>query len=101
MAEDRATAFLQLIRKSQRGRLKVYLGYGPGVGKTYQMLQEGHRLKRDGIDVVVGLVETHNRIETARLVGGLEVVSKRKIEYRGVTIDEMDVDAILARKPQV
>jgi len=101
MPEDRAHAFLQMIRRSQRGRLKVYLGYGPGVGKTYQMLQEGHRLKRDGIDVVVGLVETHGRQETAKLIEGLEVIPPRKIEYRGVVIEEMDIDAVLARKPQV
>jgi two-component system sensor histidine kinase KdpD len=101
MSEDRAASFLQMIRRSQRGRLKIYLGYGPGVGKTYQMLLEGHRLKKDGIDVVVGLVETHNRPETMQLVDGLDVVSRRKVEYRGITIEEMDVDAVLARKPQV
>ena len=67
MAEDRAQAFLQMIRRSERGRLKVYLGYGPGVGKTFQMLSEAQRLKKEGIDVVVGLVETHNRAETAAL----------------------------------
>jgi two-component system, OmpR family, sensor histidine kinase KdpD len=101
MAEDRAQAFLQMIRRSQRGRLKVYLGYGPGVGKTYQMLQEAHRLKQEGIDVVVGLVETHGRAETAKLVDGLEVIPRKRIEYRGITVEEMDVDAILARHPQV
>ncbi len=101
MPEDRAANFLQMIRRSQRGRLKIYLGYGPGVGKTYLMLQEGHRLKADGIDVVVGLVETHGRAETVKLVEGLEVVPRRKVDYRGITIEEMDVDAILARKPQV
>jgi two-component system sensor histidine kinase KdpD len=101
MPQDRAASFLQMIRRSQRGRLKIYLGYGPGVGKTFQMLSEGHRLKADGIDVVVGLVETHGRAETARLVGGLDLVPRRTMEYRGIKIDEMDVDAILARKPQV
>jgi two-component system sensor histidine kinase KdpD len=101
MADDRATTFLQMIRRSARGRLKIYLGYGPGVGKTYQMLQEGHRLKADGIDVVVGIVETHGRAETQKLVEGLDVIPRRKMEYRGITIEEMDVDAILARKPQV
>ncbi len=101
MPEDRANSFLQMIRRSQRGRLKVYLGYGPGVGKTYQMLIEGHRLKADGIDVVVGVVETHGRAETEKLVEGLEVVPRRKLEYRGITIDEMDIDSLLARKPQV
>lgn len=101
MTQNRAASFLQLIRKAQHGRLKIYLGYGPGVGKTYQMLQEGHRLKADGIDVVVGLVETHGRPETAKLIEGLEVIPRRRVEYHGITIEEMDVDAILARKPQV
>jgi two-component system sensor histidine kinase KdpD len=101
MAEDRAQAFLQLIRRSQRGRLKVYLGYGPGVGKTYQMLQEAHRLKKEGIDVVIGLVETHGRAETAKLVDDLELVPRRRVEYRGIVVEEMDADAIIARRPQV
>ncbi|HUB27624.1 MAG TPA: PTS sugar transporter subunit IIA [Tepidisphaeraceae bacterium] len=101
MPEDRAQAFLQMIRRSQKGRLKVYLGYGPGVGKTYQMLQEAHRLKKDGIDVVVGLVETHGRVETAQLLEGLEIIPRRHVEYRTIDVEEMDVDAIIARKPQV
>src|SRR5882757_1435144 len=101
MAEDRAQAFLQMIRRSERGRLKIYLGYGPGVGKTFQMLSEAHRLKKDGIDVVIGLVETHGRAETAKMIEGLEVIPRRKSEYHGIVVEEMDVDAILARKPQV
>src|SRR5450432_2326153 len=101
MAEDRAQAFLQMIRRSERGRLKIYLGYGPGVGKTYQMLQEAHRLKKEGIDIVVGLVETHGRAETAKLVDGLEVIPRRKAEYRSIVVEEMDVDAIINRHPQV
>jgi two-component system sensor histidine kinase KdpD len=101
MSEDRADAFLKMIKHSQRGKLKIYLGYVAGVGKTYEMLQEAHRLKKEGIDAVVGLVETHGRTDTAKLVEGLEVVSRRRIEYRGVVLDEMDVDAILARKPQI
>ncbi len=101
MADDRAHAFLQMIRRAERGRLKVYLGYGPGVGKTYQMLAEAHRLKREGIDVVVGLVETHGRAETAALVDGLEVVPRRRVEYHGMVVEEMDVDAVIARRPQV
>jgi two-component system, OmpR family, sensor histidine kinase KdpD len=101
MPENRANSFLQMIRRSQRGRLKVYFGYGPGVGKTYQMLSEGHRLKQDGIDVVVGLVETHGRAETAKLIEGLEVTPRRRVEYHGIAVDEMDVDAILARRPAV
>ena len=90
-----------MIRRSQRGRLKLYLGYGPGVGKTYQMLLEAHRLKKEGIDVVVGLVETHGRAETAKLLEGLEVVPRRKMEYHGIVIEEMDVDAVINRRPQV
>ena len=101
MREDKANTFLRMIRRSQRGRLKVYLGYCAGVGKTYQMLLEGHRLKEDGIDVVAGLIETHGREETAKLMEGLEVIPRIKQEYRGVTIEEMDVDAVLARKPEV
>jgi len=99
--EHRADSFLRMIRRAQRGRLKIYLGYGAGVGKTYQMLIEGHRLKAEGIDVVVGLVETHGRIETARLIEGLDVISRRQEEYRGVILEEMDVHGVLARKPEV
>jgi two-component system sensor histidine kinase KdpD len=99
--DDRADTFLRMIRRAERGRLKIYLGYSAGVGKTYQMLLEGHRLKDEGIDVVVGPVETHGRIETGKLVEGLEVVPRKRQEYHGITVEEMDVDAILARKPQV
>jgi two-component system sensor histidine kinase KdpD len=101
MSEDRAASFLQMIRKSQRGKLKVYLGYGPGVGKTYKMLSEAHRLKKEGIDVVIGLVETHKRAETAALLDGLEIIPLRKVEYHGIIVEEMDVDAVIARRPQV
>jgi len=101
MAENKTDTFLRMIRRSQRGRLKVYLGYAAGVGKTYQMLLEGCRLKEEGIDVVVGLVETHGRIETERLLEGLEVIPRRRQEYRGIVVEEMDADAILALKPQV
>lgn len=93
--------FLSLIRRQQRGRLKIYLGFAAGVGKTYEMLQEGQRLKRQGVDVVVGCVETHGRAETAALVEGLEQVQRNRIEYRGVVLEEMDLDAILARRPTV
>src|SRR5450755_8916 len=101
MAQSRANTFLQLIRRSERGRLKIYLGYGPGVGKTYQMLSEAQRLKKEGIDIVIGLVETHGRAETAKLLEGLEIIPRRKTEYHGIVVDEMDADAIIARKPQV
>jgi two-component system sensor histidine kinase KdpD len=93
--------FLSLIREQQRGRLKVYLGFAAGVGKTYEMLQEAHRLKRQGVDVVLGVVETHGRAETAALIADLEQVPRRRIEYRGVVLEEMDLDAILKRHPQV
>jgi two-component system sensor histidine kinase KdpD len=93
--------FLTLIRQQQRGRLKIYLGYAAGVGKTYEMLQEAHRLKRLGVDVVVGIVETHGRADTAALIGDLEQVRRRRIEYRGVVLEEMDLDALLARRPNV
>ncbi len=93
--------FLDLIRRQTRGRLKVYLGSAAGVGKTYQMLREGRRLKTQGVDVVVGLVETHGRAETEEQIGDLEIVPPRVIEYRGVTLREMDVDAVLARRPMV
>src|SRR5271168_862110 len=92
--------FLSLIRAQQRGRLKIYLGFAAGVGKTYEMLQEGQRLKRQGVDVVVGVVETHGRAETAAQLGDLEQVPRRRIEYHGVVLEEMDLDAILARRPQ-
>lgn len=101
MAENRADSFLLMIRRSQRGRLKIYLGYAAGVGKTWQMLEEAHRLKGEGIDVVVGLVETHGRTATAELIDGLEVIPRRRLEYRGIMVEEMDVEAISARKPQV
>jgi two-component system sensor histidine kinase KdpD len=93
--------FLSLIREQQRGRLKLYLGFAAGVGKTYEMLQEGQRIKRQGVDVVIGFVETHGRAETAAMIGDLEQVPRRRIEYRGVVLEEMDLDAILARRPTV
>jgi two-component system, OmpR family, sensor histidine kinase KdpD len=83
------------------GQLRVYFGAAPGVGKTYKMLEEGHRRLRRGTDVVVGFVETHGRQQTADLIEGLEVVPLAKISYRGTTLEEMDVAGILARRPQV
>jgi two-component system sensor histidine kinase KdpD len=100
-SEARAASFLQMIRRSERGRLKVYLGYCPGVGKTCRMLEEAQRLRSEGVDVVVGLVETHGRAGTAKLMEGLPLVPTRGIEYKGIRLEEMDVGAILERKPQV
>jgi two-component system sensor histidine kinase KdpD len=96
-----AEQFLNLIRRQTRGRLKVYLGSAAGVGKTFAMLREGHRLKAQGVDVAIGLVETHGRAETQEQIGDLEVVPPRVIEYRGVKLREMDVDAVLARRPTI
>ena len=93
--------FLSLIREQERGRLKIYLGFAPGVGKTYEMLQEGQRLRREKVDAVVGIVETHGRTDTAALIGDLEQIPRRRIEYHGVVLEEMDIDAVLARKPKV
>jgi two-component system, OmpR family, sensor histidine kinase KdpD len=84
-----------------RGRLRVYLGMAPGVGKTYKMLEEGHRRVARGTDLVVGFVEPHGRAHTIELLDGLEIVPRRRIDYRGVTVEEMDTDAIIARKPTV
>src|ERR1700730_16552804 len=94
-------AFLDLEPQARKGRLKVYLGGAAGVGKTYRMLEEAHQLRQQGHDVVIGFVETHGRAETAARIGDLELVPLRKLPYRGVTLEEMDVDAILARKPEV
>ena len=93
--------FLNLIRRQARGRLKVYLGSAAGVGKTYAMLRQGQLLKKQGVDVVVGIVETHGRAETQEQLADLDVVPPRIIEYRGVKLREMDLDAILARRPTV
>ena len=84
-----------------RGRLKVYIGSAAGVGKTYRMLTEAHDLRRRGVDVVVGYVEPHGRAETESQIRDLEVVPRRRIAYRSVTLEEMDVDAVAARRPEV
>ena len=96
-AED----FLELVERSKRGRLKLYIGFAAGVGKTWRMLEEAHALRQRGVDVVLAFIETHGREETAALVRDLEVVSRRKVEYRGVLVEEMDLAAVLARRPQV
>jgi two-component system, OmpR family, sensor histidine kinase KdpD len=86
---------------AKRGRLKIFLGYAAGVGKTYQMLNEAHDLKRAGVDIVVGYFEPHGRKDTIGLIEGLDVVPRQVVEYRGARFEEMDTDAILGRKPQV
>jgi two-component system sensor histidine kinase KdpD len=96
-------ALLKEIQREEekRGRLKIFLGYAPGVGKTYTMLNEARVLKKRGEDVVVGIVETHGRAETEELLKGLEVIPRRRVEYQGIVLEELDLDGILQRRPAV
>src|SRR5918999_6257095 len=89
------------MSSSGRGHLRIYLGAAPGVGKTYKMLGEGQRRLARGTDMVVGFVETHGREHTAEMLDGLETVPRRIIDYRGASFTEMDIDAVLARRPEV
>ena len=101
MAERRpsADALLARIKETERARLRIYIGAAPGVGKTYEMLQEAHALRARGLDVVVGFVETYGRRDTEAQLKDLEIVPRRRIEYRGVTMEEMDAGAIVRRHP--
>src|ERR1017187_6265202 len=93
-------AEIQLERKKEAARIRVYIGAAPGVGKTYDMISDAYRMKhQQGVDVVIGLVESHGRKETEDRIRDLEIVPQRVIAYRGVNLNEMDVDAILARHP--
>ncbi len=96
-----AELLLAQLQARARAKLRLYIGAAPGVGKTFQMLEDAHHLKRQGVDLVIGLIETHGRAETAALLQGLEQIPLRQIPYRGVTLTEMDTDAILARRPAV
>jgi two-component system sensor histidine kinase KdpD len=98
---DEMLSRLRAEETGGRGRLRIYLGMAPGVGKTFRMLEEGHRRVERGTDLVVGFVEAHNRPHTTELLDGLEIVPRRRIEYRGVVVEEMDTDAIIARDPTV
>jgi len=93
--------FLELVKRKERGKLKLYIGSAAGVGKTYRMINEAHDLRRRDIDVVIGFVETHGRVDTEAQLRDIEVIPRQRIEYRGVTLEEMDVDAIIARHPQI
>ncbi|HKQ68215.1 MAG TPA: universal stress protein [Polyangiaceae bacterium] len=93
--------FLEIVERSKRGKLKLYLGFAAGVGKTYRMLEEAHALAKRRVDVVIAFVETHGRAETQALVHDLEVIPRRKFEHRGVVVEEMDLEAVLARAPAV
>ena len=103
MSDQRPTAdaLLARIKEQDRARLRIYIGAAPGVGKTYEMLQEAHALRARGLDVVVGYVETYGRRDTEAQLKDLEVVPRRRIEYRGVTMEELDVEGVVRRKPQV
>src|SRR5450631_303046 len=96
-------ALLEAARREEKrvGKLKIFVGAAPGVGKTYEMLQQARARKKDGYDIVIGVVETHGRKETEALLEGLEVVPRRKIEYKGQWLEEMDIDGIIARRPQI
>ena len=96
-----AEHFLDLIKKSRRGKLKVYIGMSAGVGKTYRMLQEARTLMRNGIDVKIGYVETHNRKETLEQLEGLPIIPRRKLFYKGKELEEMDVSAIINLRPEI
>jgi two-component system sensor histidine kinase KdpD len=101
MEVRRPRDFLEILERAKRGRLKVYLGSSAGVGKTWRMLEDAHALAARGVDVVIGFVETHGRKDTEALLPGLEIVPRRRLEYRGIVVEEMDLDAVRARKPQV
>ncbi|MGQ3671430.1 DUF4118 domain-containing protein [Xanthobacter sp. TB0136] len=92
-------ALLEDARRESRGHLKIFLGAAPGVGKTYEMLMSGRAQRAEGVDVVIGVVETHGRAETEALVEGFEIIPRRDVPYRGHVLDEMDLDAVLARRP--
>src|SRR6201986_5275852 len=98
---DEVKTFIEMVKKSRRGKFKIYIGMSAGVGKTYRMLQEAHALLRNGIDIQIGYIETHNRTETHALLGGLPLIPRRKIFYKGKELDEMDLTAILNRHPEV
>jgi two-component system sensor histidine kinase KdpD len=99
--EQRVQQFLELSRKTTRGKLKIYVGMSAGVGKSYRMLQEAHNLLRNGINIKVGYIETHNRKETQALVEGLPVIPRRKVFYKGKELDELDVQAVLLLHPDM
>jgi two-component system sensor histidine kinase KdpD len=99
--EQSVEHFLELIKRSRRGKFKIYIGMSAGVGKTYRMLMEAHALLRSGIDVKIGYIETHNRKETEALIEGLPVIPRRKLFYKGKELEEMDLKAIINLRPEV
>ena len=99
--DDSVKTFLELVKKSRRGKLKIYIGMSAGVGKSYRMLQEAHALLKNNINIQIGYIETHNRAETQALLANLPVISRRKIFYKGKELEEMDITTILNRHPEV
>jgi two-component system sensor histidine kinase KdpD len=99
--ESHVKHFLDLIQQSRRGKFKVYIGMSAGVGKTYRMLQEAHTLMRNGIDVKIGYIETHNRKETHALLEGLPVIPRRKLFYKGKELEELDIQAVISLRPEI
>lgn len=99
--ENNVQHFLQLIKKSRRGKFKIYIGMSAGVGKTYRMLQEAHSLLSNGIDIKIGYIETHSRKETAALLDGLPVIPRRRLYYKGKDLDELDLQAVINLRPEV
>src|SRR4029450_3428595 len=94
-------SLLAKLQQGERANLRVYIGAAPGVGKTYQMLEDAQLLKKQGADIVVAVVEPHGREDTKAMIGDLERVPMRRIEYRGVTLEEIDLDAVFARHPTI
>src|ERR1700741_3981830 len=99
--DENVEHFLDLIRKSRRGKFKIYIGMSAGVGKTFRMLQEAQTLLRNGVDVKVAYIETHNRKETHALLDGLPVIPRRKLFYKGKELEELDVQAVINLRPEV
>src|SRR3982750_550910 len=99
--EDTAQHFLDLIRNSRRGKFKIYIGMSAGVGKTYRMLQEAKALLRNGVDIKIGYIETHNRVETHALLDGLPVIPRRRLFYKGKELEELDVQAVINLHPEI
>src|SRR5271169_1978333 len=99
--EKNTEHFLDLIRKSRRGKFKIYIGMSAGVGKTFRMLQEAQTLLRNGVDVKIGFIETHKRHETEALMEGLPLIPRRKLFYKGKELEELDVQAVLNLHPEI
>jgi two-component system sensor histidine kinase KdpD len=99
--ENHVKHFLDLIRESRRGKFKIYIGMSAGVGKTFRMLQEAHTLMRNGIDVKIGYIETHNRKETHELLEGLPVIPRRRLFYKGKELEELDIQAVISLRPEI